>query len=95
MSHQQGEKGHTDVAEGEEEQRQERREAGTDRADREAADWREETGYRPSTNQNRDEPMPASHHAPRGQEAEASSGQQAAGAAKARPSKKAGERDGG
>jgi hypothetical protein len=48
----------------------ERRDAGQDQqpehgerqrtADREARDWAGETGYRPATNQRRDEPMPAS-----------------------------------
>jgi len=94
MSHKQGEEGRTDVTEDEAEQRRARRESGTDRADREAAAWREDTGYRPSANQNRDEPMPASHHAPRGQEAEASSEQDATDEVQARPSTRARERDG-
>lgn len=38
-------------------------------ADQEARDWAEETGYQPSVNQRRNEPLPASHHADHGQEA--------------------------
>jgi hypothetical protein len=37
--------------------------------EREASDFSEETGYRPSVNQRRHEPMPASHHDDRRQEA--------------------------
>jgi len=94
MSHKQGEADESDVAHAEASQRRARREGGTGRADREAAAWREDTGYRPSANQNRDEPMPASHHAPRGQEAEASSEQDATDEVQARPSTRARERDG-
>jgi hypothetical protein len=45
------------------------RRAGQPETEREAQDWARETGYRPSANQGRDEPLPASHHADHGQEA--------------------------
>jgi hypothetical protein len=32
-------------------------------ADQEAQDWAQETGYQPSVNQRRNEPLPASHDA--------------------------------
>jgi hypothetical protein len=38
-------------------------------ADREAKDWARQTGYPPGVNQRRHEPMPASHHDDRRQEA--------------------------
>lgn len=73
--------------------------AGTDQAEAEAGTWQRETGYRPSVNQARHEPMPASRHAPAGQEAEVRSAQHAVGKVDAWPSGKApakGERgDGG
>ena len=80
MNHKQGEEGQTEVPHPVE--------------CRASARWREETGYRPSTTQNRDEPMPASHHAPRGEETEVTSEQHATGEVKARPSKRQRERDG-
>jgi hypothetical protein len=95
MSHRQGEEGHSDVAEGDETQhRAGRRETGPEQAEEEATAWSEETSFQPSTNQMRDEPMPAGHHAPRGQEAEVRSEQQATDEAEARPSGKVRERDG-
>jgi hypothetical protein len=36
---------------------------------REARDFTRDTGYQPSANQGRHEPLPASHHAEHGQEA--------------------------
>lgn len=60
-----------------------RRGSGPDQAEEEAAAWRGETGYRPSVNQMRDEPMPASHHAPHDQEAVAGDAQHATGKVKA------------
>jgi hypothetical protein len=94
MSHKQGEEGQSDVAEGDATQRRAQRETGADHAEEEAIAWRNETGYQPSTNQMRDESMPASRHAPRGQEAEVRSEQHATGEVKARPSRRARERDG-
>ena len=47
----------------------EERRPGQPEADRDAQDCTRETGYRPSVNQQRHEPLPASHHADRGQEA--------------------------
>lgn len=38
-------------------------------ANREAQDFARETGYQPSVNQRRNEPLPAGRHADRGQEA--------------------------
>jgi hypothetical protein len=47
----------------------EERRAGQPEADPDAQDFARETGYQPSANQQRHEPLPASHHADRGQEA--------------------------
>lgn len=43
--------------------------AGQPEADQQAEDFARETGYRPSVNQRRHEPLPASHHADHDQEA--------------------------
>jgi hypothetical protein len=45
------------------------RRAGQPEADREAQDFARDTGYRPSVNQQRHEPLPASHHADHGEQA--------------------------
>jgi hypothetical protein len=66
-----------------------RPQARTDHTEDEVSAWQRETGYRPSVNQARHEPMPASHHAPRGQEAEVRSAQHAAGKVQAWPSRNA------
>jgi hypothetical protein len=58
-------------------------------AEREAQDWTEQTAFEPGTNQRRDEPMPASRHDDRRQEAEVRSEEQASGQAPARPSPRA------
>ena len=49
--------------------RPEERRAGQSEADGEAQDFARDTGYRPSVNQQRHEPLPASPHADHGQEA--------------------------
>jgi hypothetical protein len=64
-------------------------------ADREARDWSEETAFRAGTNQRRQEPMPASRHDDRRQEAQVRSEQQASDRAQARPSPRAPSRRGG
>jgi hypothetical protein len=69
------------------------RSAGQRQAEREAREWSEETGYRPGVNQRRHEPMPASHHDERRQEAIVRNEQHAAGHAQARPSRSARRRD--
>lgn len=69
-------------------------------AEREAGDHASGTGYRPSANQRRNEPMPASHHDDPGQgaivrnEECASDGEQAQPSPRA-PSRRAGRRDRG
>ena len=69
-------------------------------AEREARDHAEQTGYRPSVNQRRDEPMPASRHDDLRQEAvirneeHARDGEQAQSSPRA-PSRRAGHRDRG
>lgn len=69
-------------------------------AEREAADHAGGTGYQPSVNQRRNEPMPASHHDDPGQgaivrnEECASDGEQAQPSPRA-PSRRAGRRDRG
>jgi len=77
-------------------ERDERRQA----AEREAHDWASQTGYRPSVNQRRHEPMPASHDDDLRQEAvirneeHARDGEQAQPSPRA-PSRRAGRRDRG
>jgi hypothetical protein len=71
-----------------------RRRAGTDQAGDDAAEWQRETGYQPNVNQARHEPMPASHHAPRGQEAEVRSAEHAVNGVRARPSRRRRKPDG-
>jgi hypothetical protein len=61
----------------------------------EAADWAEETGYRPSVNQRRHEPMPASHDADHGQEAVRRNEEHAGNRLRARPSPRARRRNRG
>jgi hypothetical protein len=69
-------------------------------AEREAQDWASQTGYRPSVNQRRHEPIPASHHDDLRQEAvvrneeHARDGEQAQPSPRA-PSRRAGRRDRG
>jgi hypothetical protein len=62
-----------------------RRQAAEAEADR----WSRETGYEPSGNQVRDEPIPASGHEERGQEAEVRNEEHAAGNLEARPTSNA------
>jgi hypothetical protein len=71
-----------------------RRRAGTDQNGNEAAKWQQESGYQPNVNQARHEPMPASHHAPRGQEAELRSAEHAVNGVRARPSRRPRKPDG-
>lgn len=54
---------------GEKQREPDEREAGQRESKREAQEWERETGYRPSVNQQRHEPMPASQHADHRQEA--------------------------
>lgn len=63
--------------------------ASPDHPEDQASTWQRETGYRPSVNQARHEPMPASHHAARGQEAEVRSAEHAVGKVQAWPSRNA------
>jgi hypothetical protein len=59
-------------------------------------EFAEQTGYRPSVNQNRHEPMPASRHDERRQEAVVRNEEQGSGQARpATPSRRAGRRDRG
>ncbi len=74
--------------------RQGRRRAGPDEAGDDAQKWQRETGYQPNANQARHEPMPASHHAPRGQEAELRSAEHAVNGVRARPSRRPRKPDG-
>jgi hypothetical protein len=63
-------KGHPEGRRRDTEQREpDERQAGQPEADQEAQNWAQETGYQPSVNQRRHEPLPASHHAGRLQEA--------------------------
>jgi hypothetical protein len=59
--------------------------AGTEQAGEDAAKWQQETGYQPNVNQAQHGPMPASHHAPYGQEAELRSAEHAVNGVRARP----------
>ena len=52
-----------------EQRKQQERRPEQPEADREAQDFADDTGYRPSVNQQRHEPLPASHHADHRQEA--------------------------
>ena len=71
---------------GEGERGQARREDTESEADR----WSRETGYEPSGNQVRDEPVPASHYEERGQEAEVRNEEHSAGNLDVRPSRRGG-----
>jgi hypothetical protein len=69
-------------------------------AEREAGDHASQTGYRPSVNQRRDEPMPASHHDDLRQEAVVRNEEHARDDGQAQPSprapsRRAGQRDRG
>jgi hypothetical protein len=69
-------------------------------AEREAGDHASQTGYRPSVNQRRHEPMPASHHDDLRQEAVVVNEAHARGGGQAQPSpraptRRAGRRDRG
>jgi hypothetical protein len=68
------------------------RRAGTER---EADDFAEQTGYQPSVNQGRHEPMPASHHDERRQEAVVRNEELGSGQPRATPSRRAQRRDRG
>jgi hypothetical protein len=70
---------------GEDERGQARRTATESEADR----WSRETGYQPGGNQVREEPVPASHHEERGQEAEVRNEEHSADDLEARPSRRA------
>jgi hypothetical protein len=67
----------------------EERRAGQPEADRDAQGFARETGYQPSVNQQRDEPLPASHHADSGQEAVKQNEEQAGNHRRAAPSPRA------
>jgi hypothetical protein len=58
-------------------------------ADREARDWSKQTGYRPGVNQVRHEPMPASRHDDRRQEAVVRNEEHAGDHEQAQPSPRA------
>ena len=60
-----------------------------DAAEREAREHADQTGYRPSVNQRRHEPMPASHHDDLRQEAVVRNEEHASGGDQARPSPRA------
>lgn len=60
-----------------------------DAAEREARDHADQTGYRPSVNQRRHEPMPASHHDDPRQEAVVRNEEHARDGDQARPSPRA------
>jgi hypothetical protein len=64
-------------------------------AEREAGDFTEQTGYQPSVNQGRDEPMPASRHDERRQEAVVQNEDHNSGQAGASPAGRAQRRDRG
>jgi hypothetical protein len=85
----QPEQGGRDMEEREEHERR----TGQPETDQEARDWAQETGYRPSVNQRRHEPLPASHHADRHQEAAMRNEEQTGAAARAAPSPRARRRD--
>jgi hypothetical protein len=68
---------------------QDERTAGHRGTSQEAGDWARETGYRPNVNQRRREPMPASHHDERRQEAVLRNEEHAGTHAQARPSPRA------
>jgi hypothetical protein len=70
---------------GEDERGQARRTTTESEADR----WSRETGYQPSGNQVREEPVPASHHEERGQEAEVRNEEYSVGNLEAGPSRRA------
>jgi len=71
------------------EQREPDKRAGQPEADREAQDFARQTGYRPSVNQHQHEPLPASHHADRRQEAVTRNEEHAADRGRAAPSPRA------
>jgi hypothetical protein len=64
-------------------------------AEREARDHADRTGYRPSVNQRRHEPMPASRHDDPRQEAVVRNEEHARGDGQARPSRRAPSRRAG
>jgi hypothetical protein len=64
-------------------------------AEHEAGDHASQTGYQPSANQRRDEPMPASHHDDPHQEAVIRSEEHARDGGQARPSPRAPSRRAG
>lgn len=66
-----------------------------DAAEREARDHTDRTGYQPSVNQRRDEPMPASHHDDLSQEAVTRSEEHAHDGDQAQPSPRAPSRRAG
>jgi hypothetical protein len=66
-----------------------------DAAEREARDHADRTGYRPSVNQRRHEPMPASHHDDLRQKAIVRNEEHARGDEQARPSPRAPSRRAG
>jgi len=66
-----------------------------DAAEREARDHADRTGYRPSINQRRHEPMPASRHDDPRQEAIVRNEEHARGDGQARPSARAPSRQAG
>jgi hypothetical protein len=70
---------------GEDERGQAQRTATESEADR----WSRETGYQPSGNQVREEPVPASHDEERGQEAEVRNEEHSADNLEAGPSRRA------
>jgi hypothetical protein len=77
-----------------------RRDERLDAAERQARDHAEQTGYRPSVNQRRHEPMPASRHDDLRQEAVIRNEEHARGGEQAQPSprapsRRAGRRDRG
>ena len=69
-----------------EQRKPEQRRAGQPEAHREAQDFARETGYRPSVNQQRHEPLPASHHSDHDQEAVSRNEEQAGNHGRAAPS---------
>ena len=58
-------------------------------AEREASEWAADTGFQSGANQQRDEPIPASHHDDQGQGAVVREEEHAHGAGQARPSPRA------
>jgi hypothetical protein len=69
-----------------EQRKPEERRAGQPEANQEAQDFARETGYQPSVNQQRHEPLPASHRADHGQEAVMRNEDQAGNHGRAAPS---------